>query len=63
MIDDKTCWPEGFMCIGGKTFQWVYSNRQEFVDFTLHEMDNPSGLFKKWKQYVYSKINNKQDVG
>ena len=39
------------MCIGEKTFEWVYKNRKEFVDFTLMEMENPSGLFKKWQLY------------
>ena len=52
--------PEGFMNVGGKTFQWVLENKQEFVDFTINEMNKPTGLFRQWKQYCmkYSKKQN-----
>ena len=52
--------PEGFMNIGGKTFKWVLENKQEFVNFTLNEMNGPTGLFRQWKQYCmkYSKTQN-----
>ena len=49
--DAEICWPEGFMCIGGRSFEWVYANRAEFVKFTVDKMDSPSGLFKQWKNY------------
>ena len=44
-------WPTDFLDVGGKPFSWVYQHRKEFVDFTLKEMDNPTGLFRKWKTY------------
>ena len=49
------------MCIGGKSFAWVYENRKEFVEFTVEKMDKPTKLFLKWKKYVLSRINIKQD--
>ena len=57
--DDCICFPEGFMCIGGMTFSWVFENRKEFVEFTFEKMDKPTGLFKQWKDYVCRRINNK----
>ena len=59
--DAEICWPEGFMCIGGRPFSWVYSNREEFVQFTLDKMDSPSGLFKQWKNYVIQKQKETDD--
>lgn len=43
--------PENFMCIGCKTFEWVFENRKEFVEFTVNEMNEPKGLFLKWQKY------------
>ena len=43
--------PEKFMCIGGKSFEWVFKNRPEFVEFTLTEMLQPTGLFLEWKEF------------
>jgi hypothetical protein len=53
--DGKLQWPENFMDIGGRTFDWVYDNRKEWVDFTKTKMDKPTGLFKEWKLYVLQK--------
>ena len=39
------------MDIGGMLFSDVYKNKTEFVDFTLNEMDKPTGLFTKWRDY------------
>ena len=47
--------PANFMCIGEKSFSWVYENREEFVDFTLTEMHKPTGLFLKWQQYCQAR--------
>ena len=55
-MHDKT-FPAGFMCIGLKTFKWVYANRKEFVDFTINEMDKPSGLFLQWQIYCNKQLN------
>ena len=45
----------------GKTFQWVYTNKKEFVDFTLTEMGSPTGLFKVWKEYCQKKNKHAQN--
>ena len=44
-------WPNAFMDIGNRTFEWVYDNKPVFVTFTINEMTKPSGLFSKWHQY------------
>ena len=44
-------WPNDFMNVAGKTFRWTYLNRKEFVDFTLRDMREPTGLFQIWKAY------------
>ena len=41
--------PDGFCDIGGKTFEWVHENRPEFVEHTLTEMKNATGLFREWQ--------------
>ena len=61
--DGETCWPEGFMCIGGRTFSWVYDNRKEFVEFTLEKMDKPTKMFKLWKTYCLKQNRNVQKKG
>ena len=55
MDDDNATWPDGFMDIGSKTFQYVYTHKPVFVDFTLKEMVNPTGLFQRWYQYCLNK--------
>ena len=53
--------PVNFMCIGERTFRWVYEHRKEFVDFTVNEMNTPTGLFQKWQSYCreQNKLENK----
>ena len=41
----------------GKSFEWVFHNKTEFVDFTLTEMNSPTGLWKIWQKYCKDKIN------
>ena len=48
--------PENFMCIGCKTFEWVYVHRPEFVEFTVNEMNKPTGLFLKWQKYCKERL-------
>ena len=55
--DDTIIFPEGFMCIGGKSFEWVYENRAEFVDFTINEMENPTKMFLTWYNYCLFRQN------
>ena len=40
----------------GKSFEWVFKNKKEFVDFTVKEMGSPTGLFAVWKNYCENKI-------
>ena len=59
MIDLPTSeirFPEGFMCIGGMTFAWVFDNRKEFVEFTLEKMTKTSGLFLEWQNYCREQV-------
>jgi len=53
--------PVNFLCIGERTFRWVYEHRKEFVDFTVNEMNEPTGLFQKWQSYCreQNKLENK----
>ena len=53
--DGKLRWPEGFCDIGGRTFEWVFKNKNEFVEFTVGEMKQTTGLFKKWRNYCIMK--------
>ena len=55
MTDGNLRWPEGFCDIGGRTFEWVFKNRNEFVDFTVSEMKQATGLFRKWQNYCVNK--------
>lgn len=48
--------PKDFMCIGDRSFDWVYENRKEFVDFTLTEMKNAKGFFKDFQQFCKAKL-------
>ena len=51
-MTDETTWPAGFCELGGKTFQWTRVHRPEWCEFTLEKMDNPTGFFKIWKDYL-----------
>ena len=42
----------------GKSFEWVFHNKTEFVDFTLTEMNHPTGLWEVWKNYCKEKIKD-----
>ena len=42
--------------VGGRSFLWVFENRQEFVDWTIHDMKCPTGFFKTWQDYCLLKI-------
>ena len=50
--------PTGFQDIGDKSFEWVFVNKKDFVDFTITQMEKPTGLFKQWKNYCM--IKNKK---
>ena len=52
-MSSETIWPDGFMDIGGKSFEWVYTNKKVFVEFCLTDMENPTGMFKKFQEYCF----------
>ena len=51
-------WPEGFMDIGGLTFDEVYQRKKEFVEFTLNCMQKCSGMFKLFQEFCIEKEKN-----
>ena len=52
-------WPDGFMDIGGLTFAEAYKKKPEFVDFTVTDMKEPTGMFREWKTYC---VGRNKDV-
>ena len=57
--------PENFCDIGDKDFNWVFQNRQKFVQHTMNDMRKPTGLFKIWFEYCRDRMkktveNNKE---
>ena len=61
----KMKFPKDFCDISERSFGWVYVNKQNFVEHTLNEMQNPTGLFKKWYDYCKARVKktteNKKD--
>ena len=57
---DTTLFPKKFLSpeIELKPFLWVYENKPDFVDFTVHEMEKPTGFFKVWREYCVNKTNS-----
>ena len=58
-MDGEIVWPVGFMDVAGKTFEWTFLHKKEFVDFTLTEMEKPTKLFKRWQDFCKSKMKVK----
>ena len=59
---DDNVWADDFVdkSMRGKTFSWTYEHKTEWVDFTLTEMQKPTGVFKQWKDYCkYRKLHSK----
>ena len=57
--------PKNFCNVGGKSFEWVFENKQEFVTHTLEDMRKPTGLFLEWYSYCRERMkkcreNNKE---
>ena len=55
--------PKDFMDIGEKTFDWVYENRAEWVDFSS-KWETATGIFQAWYLYVKLRMSidkNKDD--
>ena len=38
--------------ISGKTFNEVFETNKEFVDFTVNNMSQGTGIFKFWIEYI-----------
>ena len=38
--------------ISGKTFEEVFETNKEFVEFTINNMSEGTGIFKFWIRYV-----------
>ena len=55
--DDLTRFPDNFPDIGGQSFQYVFKNKSDWVDFTVKGMQNATGFFAVWKSYCLRKNN------
>jgi len=53
---DNMSFPDNFFNIGNKSFEWVFENKKDYVDFTVREMKNPTKFYKKWKDYCIRKV-------
>jgi hypothetical protein len=38
--------------ISGKSFDEVFQNNKEFVEFTVNNMSQGTGIFKFWIEYI-----------
>ena len=52
MQHENVRWPDGFYDIGNQTFEWVYENRPDWVEFTIEKMSQTTGMFKMWSDFV-----------
>ena len=57
-LEDCCKFPENFFDIGGKTFEWVFAHKKDWVSFTLTDMEKTSGFFKVWQDYVKRKTTS-----
>jgi len=53
---EVTKFPDDFGELASLTFEEAFESKKEFVDFTLNEMQNPSGLWKHWHDFCTRKI-------
>jgi len=44
--------------LNGKSFEWVFKNKKEFVDFTVKDMGSPTGKIKE----AYAKNTSRKTV-
>ena len=52
---ESTVWPDGFLDIGGFTFEQTWKQRKEWVKFTIGEMQEATGMFGNWREYCLTK--------
>ena len=53
--------PKNFCNIGGKSFEWVFENKEEFVKHTLDDMQKPTGLFREWYNYCKERMKKSRE--
>ena len=55
--------PKDFMDIGEQTFEWVYENREQWVEFSS-KWETATGIFQAWYLYVKLRmsINKNRDA-
>ena len=56
MMAEINKFPDDFGELASLTFEEAFESKKEFVDFTLNEMQNPSGLWKHWHDFCTRKI-------
>jgi len=56
MMAETNKFPDDFGELAGLTFEQAYEIKKQFVDFTLNEMQNPTGLWKAWHDFCSQKI-------
>ena len=56
MDGDQQIFPKNFFNVSERTFEWVFDNKPDYVDFTVKEMKNASGFFKVWQSYCLRKV-------
>ena len=61
-VADETLFPDGFFDIGGKTFNWVYVHKKEFVEFIIL-VTNPYGLFYSFQKYCTDRMGLSVESG
>ena len=44
----------------GKSFEWVFQHKKDWVDFCMKEMKEATGIFKVFQQYCSKKIKKEE---
>lgn len=57
--NDLVKFPANFFDIGEQTFISVFNSKPDYVQFTIDDMKDPTGLFKQWKDYCIEKKSTK----
>ena len=56
-MDEKIC-PSILPDIGGKSYLWVYQNKDDFVHFCVTGMHHATGFWKDVQEYFIQKLKN-----
>jgi hypothetical protein len=49
---DSELFPPEFPDVGGKSFLWVKLHREVFCGFVVNGMENTTGIFESFQQYL-----------